>query len=117
MKVQLTEFECLQEAGQLYSGYLTLEKAIKFLKFEKDWDIEIIEDEKITVNVDFCNSHNINIEHMIFMKRLQESGELNMIHSIPTVETRLFVTRKEAKDILNNYIKYYNHIYYPHKAI
>jgi len=112
MKVQLTEFECLQEAESLYKGYLSLDKAIKFLKFEKDWDVEVIEDDSIGINRNFCEDHNININHMIFMKRLQESGEVNMItESAYIIEQRLFLTKEEAKKIVRDYIENFSLIY------
>jgi len=118
MKKQLTEFECLQEAGKVYKGYLTLDKAINFLKFENDWDVEIIEDEYKNINVKFCENNNIDPEHMIFMKRLQESGEVNMLtESLNVIMKRLLVDKKEAREILTNYLANYDIIYNPQDCI
>jgi len=118
MLKRLTEFKCLQEAAKLYNGYLTLQKAIDFLKFENDWDIEIVEDDCKNINVGFCEENDINVEHMIFMKKLQESGEVNMItESIPVIRKRLLLDKKEAGRVLGDYITYYDEIYNPQKCI
>lgn len=117
MKRKLTKFECLQKAGKLYKGYLTIEKAIEFLKFEYDWDIELIEDETKNINIEFCKEHNINPEYMIFMKNLQESGEVNMVASTKIIMQRLLLDRKEAFDLLKNYIAYYKEIFTPYNCI
>jgi len=118
MLKRLTEFKCLQEAAKLYTGRLTLQKAIDFLKFENDWDIEIIEDDYKNINVGFCEENDINVEHMVFMKKLQESGEINMItESIPVIMKILLLDKKEARRVLSDYIAYYDEVYNPQKCI
>ena len=72
MKVELTEFECLQEAGKSYNGFLTLDEAIKFLKFENNWDVEIVEDEDLkNINVNFCLENDIDPKHMNFIRKIK----------------------------------------------
>jgi len=117
MKVELTEFECLQEAGKLYKGFLTLDKAISFLKFENNWDVEIIEDDLKNINASFCLENNIDPKHMIFMKKLQESGEVNMFMSHNIVMTRLLLDKKEASEVIKNYMRFYKYIYNPQSLI
>ena len=114
---ELTEFECLQEAGKLYNGILTIDKAIKFLNFEYNWDIKIVEDKSININSIACEKYDVTKDEMEFMKKLQESGEVNMFSSIDIITKRLLVTDKIAKHILSVYIKHYDEIYYPQRLI
>lgn len=113
MTKKLTEFECLREAGKLYTGVLNLSKAIKFLKFENGWDVEIITDNKCIISKDLCNRLNVTVHQMQFMKDLQESGEVNMMMCRDIIQRRLIVDRIEAKHIHSVYLHNYTQLYTP----
>jgi len=117
MLKELTEFECLREAGKTYSGFLTLPKAIEFLKFENNWEVEIIEEEYPHISKEVCDSLDVTQKQMHFMKNLQESGEVNMMASMNIIQTRLMVDRSEAKVILMAYLQHYTRIYYPENLL
>jgi len=114
---QMTEFEALREAGKHYSNFLDIHKAIAFLKFENGWDVEIIEDEYPNINIDACHDLHVTPKQMFFMKELQESGEVNMFQSIPLIQTRLLLDRKDAKHVWSTYIHNYTEIYFPEQMI
>ena len=117
MKKQLTEFEILREAGKTYSGFLDIPKAVDFLKFEKGWDIEIIEDEYPNINTDACEKYDVTPKQMYFMKDLQESGEVNMMACRDIIQTRLLLDPTEAKHVHMTYISNYTEIYHSYDLI
>lgn len=117
IKKQLTEFECLREAGKTYSSFLTLPKAIEFLKFEHNWEVEIVEEDFGPISKTVCDRHGVTQKQMHFMKNLQESGEVNMMASSNIIQARLMVDRDEAKVILMAYLKHYNEFYFPENII
>lgn len=114
---ELTEFECLREAGKTYSSFLTLPKAIKFLKFEYGWDVVIIKSEYPYISKVVCDRYNVTQKEMQFMKELQESGEVNMFASGNIVQTRLLLDYKEAKNVVITYLTHYDEIYFPENIL
>ena len=109
---ELTEFECLREARKTYSSFLTLPKAIKFLKFEYDWDVVIIKSEYPYISKVVCDRYNVTQKEMQFMKELQESGEVNMFMCIDIVQIRLLLNYDEAKNVVTTYLTHYDEIYF-----
>jgi hypothetical protein len=113
MRKELTEFECLREAGKTYSGFLNLPKAIEFLKFENGWDVEIIEEEYPYISKTVCERYNVTQKQMQFMKDLQESGEVNMFACFDIVQQRLLLDKDAARNVVMTYITHYTEIYFP----
>jgi len=116
---EMSEFECLREAGKTYSGLLTLSKAIEFLKFENNWDVKIVNEKinKYNISEELCDKLNVTIHQMEFMKDLQESGEVNIFASRNIIQQRLFVSTKEASHILSVYMTNYTKLYMPENLL
>ena len=111
-----TENELLIEVSKFYKGYLTINKALKLYEFEYGYKPEVKEND-IFLNEKYIDSLNlpesVTTEALVYMKKLQETGVVNMFASIPYIEQNLLVTKKEAREILLFYMTHYNKIYHP----
>lgn len=120
MKTEFTETDLILEVAKLYNGYLTLDKAIKIYEMEYGIKPEIVESEKEYIYVGYQDvvdngdmPDGVTVEHLIFMKDLQESGNVNMFAAIPEIEKCLRVDRGLASNILSVYMKQYSLLYDP----
>ena len=117
----MTKFALYNEVQKNYKGYLTLEKALVLFELDNGYVPEIEEDnytvyinDLIITKYNKDNDTDITVQDLIFMKELQNSKVCNMItESSNIIQTRLSMSRKEAKELLSLYIYHYNEIYYP----
>ena len=122
MKKSFTEHEIKTEVSKFYNGYLDLGKCLKLFKIEYGFTPTIIEDiSSKSINLTTIKKYNaseaVNEENLIFMKKLQEGGSVNMFCARPEIQKHLFLTSEGAKELLNFYMKHYIEIYYPEELL
>jgi len=130
-KDTMTEFELLTEVQKNYKGFLDIDKALTIFELENGYRPDIITEDPndfenglvVQETIDKINEINGNdfctVEAMVYMKKLQESGECNMIVGDVRnrIQTALYVDRDEAKAIHVAYINHYNELYNPETTI
>jgi len=115
-KIKLTKFELLSKVSEFYTNLIPVEKALKMYRAEYDVDVELLPDYSILINTFLINKQKegiITVDNLIFMKKLQESGKINMFSSVLFIQQALLCSIKDAEILLNFYIKNYDLIYNP----
>jgi len=114
----MTEFELKSKVREFYKRPLTLDKALKLFKMEYGYTPEIENDTQIiSINIPPNAPDIATKENLAYMKKLQESGTVNMFASINRISLDLIIDTKSAQELLLFYMKNYNLIYFPETLI
>ena len=118
-----TAHELKIEVSKFYNGNLTLAKCLKLFEIEYGFKPTIIKEKPLhfCVNTAVIKKHAtcdaINEENLIFMKKLQEGGSVNMFAARHEIQKHLGIDSNSAKSLLMFYMKHYTEIYYPEELI
>ena len=108
--------------SEFYNGYLDDRKALKMFEAEYDFVPEILEEPEHNFYVGFNSldeqgliPEGVELVHLIWMKKLQESGKENMIVGPirRLIEQNFLVDNETAADIHKTYLEYYSFLYHP----